>query len=76
MNTTSEHLRETFVADMNNSRHNAVKETRIVETEAELSTHPYCRIPEHYFDMMLHKSQQGITIVPVTLEQNIPAFYR
>lgn len=35
------------------------KETKLILVDKELSAYPYCRLPEHYFDLLLYKKYQS-----------------
>lgn len=43
------------------------KDTEVVLVEDELSSYPYCRLPAHYFDLLLHK--KGATHLAVAVVQ-------
>ena len=57
MTTKSKHKPETFESRATN---NQKKHTRVVELSGELSAYPHCKLPEHYFDLLLYKKQQII----------------
>lgn len=40
--------------DMDTSKQ-AKQNTKVVLVDEELSSYPYCRLPAHYFDLLLHK---------------------
>lgn len=77
MRTKSRHFSEKSASEMltlkSSSAHTT---TEIVETDSELSSYAHCRLPDHYFDMLLAKSQQRMAVPPPQIEQSGLMYYR
>lgn len=76
MKIRSRHFENKIAADMSNSKNRMAQQTEIVETDSELTHYAHCRLPEHYFDMLLAKRQQRIPIPPPQLESGGTMHYR
>lgn len=76
MKTENRHLREKFAADVSSLKRKRVRETKIVESDRELSSYAHCKLPEHYFDMLLYKKQENMPVPGLLIEQSGVMHYR
>jgi hypothetical protein len=47
-------------------------DTAVHETDEDISNYPYCKLPDHYFDLLLHKKQYH-SLEPKQLQWHLTA---